>query len=169
MWWNPASRPEPEMTPNEETQVLDNHLHHVMQVLSDGGGIYALGSQPGSALRGNLIHDVPANVGRAESNGMFLDQGTGHFLVEQNVIYRIDRSPLRFHKGWVNTVQHNLLEVADGVPPVRYNDTKQERITLEDNQIVPPGKIPPDLLEEARRRTGPRSPHAERFAKWLER
>jgi len=169
MWWNPANRPEPEMTPNEETQVLDNHLHHVMQVLSDGGGIYALGSQPGSALRGNLIHDVPANVGRAESNGMFLDQGTGHFLVEQNVIYRIDRSPLRFHNGWVNTVQHNLLEVADGVPAVRYNDTKQERITLEDNQVVQPGKIPADVLEEARRRTGPRTPHTERIAKWLER
>jgi hypothetical protein len=169
MWWNPANRPEPEMTPNEETQVLDNHLHHVMQMLSDGGGIYALGSQPGSALRGNLIHDVPANVGRAESNGMFLDQGTGQFVVEQNVIYNIDRSPLRFHKGWVNTVRNNVLETADGVPPVRYNDTRQERITLENNMVVQPGKIPADVLEEARRRTGPRTPHAERFAKWLGR
>jgi hypothetical protein len=168
LWWNPATRPEPELTPNEQTQVIDNHLHHVMQVLSDGGGIYSLGSQPGSALRGNLIHDVSANIGRAESNGMFLDQGTGQFVIEQNVIFNIDRSPLRFHKGWVNTVRNNYLEAGDGVPPVRYNDTRQERITLDNNIVVPRGQIPADVLEEARRRTGPRPPYAEWFAKWLE-
>lgn len=167
MWWNPANRPEPEQTPCEQTHVIDNHLHHVMQTLSDGGGIYALGSQPGSALRGNMIHDVPANVGRAESNGMFLDQGTGQFVIEENVIYHIDRSPLRFHKGWINTVRNNVLEVGPGVPPVRYNDTKQERITLENNRIVERGQIPAEVLEQARRRTGPRPPHAERFQQWL--
>jgi len=168
MWWNPRDRPEPRKTPCEQTLVIDNHLHHVMQTLSDGGGIYSLGSQPDSALRGNLIHDVPANAGRAESNGMFLDQGTGQFVIEQNVIFNIDRSPLRFHKGWWNVVRNNFLEVGPGVPPVRYNDTKEERITLEDNHIVPRGRIPAETLEEARRRTGPRSPHAERFARWLE-
>lgn len=167
MWWNPAQRPEPRRTPCEQTQVLDNHLHHVMQTLSDGGGIYALGSQPGSALRGNLIHDVPANAGRAESNGMFLDQGTGQFVIEENVIYHIDRSPLRFHKGWTNTVRNNVLEIGPGVAPVRYNDTKQERITLENNRIVERGQVPAEVLDQARRRTGPRSPHAERFQRWL--
>jgi hypothetical protein len=120
-------------------------------------------------LRGNLIHDVPANVGRAESNGMFLDQGTGQFVIEQNVIFNIDRSPLRFHKGWVNTVRNNHLETREGVPPVRYNDTREERITLENNTVVARGQIPGDVLDEAKRRTGPRSPHAERFAQWLER
>jgi hypothetical protein len=169
LWWNPATRPEPEPTPNEQTMVIDNHLHHVMQVLSDGGGIYSLGLQPGSVLRGNLIHDVPANVGRAESNGMFLDQGTGQFVIEQNVIFNIDRSPLRFHKGWVNTVRDNHLETREGVPPVRYNDTREERITLENNTVVARGQIPDDVLDGATRRTGPRSPHAERFAQWLER
>ena len=34
-----------------------------MQVLSDGGGIYRLGSQPESLIRGNLIHDVALNLG----------------------------------------------------------------------------------------------------------
>jgi hypothetical protein len=123
-----------------------------MLTLSDGGGIYSLGSQPGSALRGNLIHDVPVNVGRAESNGMFLDQGTGNFVIEQNVIYNVLRSPLRFHKGWENLVRDNVLEVHPGVPTVRYNDTVAERIKLENNTIVE--KVPSDVLEQARSRAG---------------
>ena len=152
MWWNPRSRPEPRETPCEQTIVADNHIHHIMLTLSDGGGIYSLGSQPGSALRGNLIHDVPVNVGRAESNGMFLDQGTGNFVIEQNVIYNVPRSPLRFHKGWENVVRNNVLEVREGAPTVRYNDTVVERITLEDNTIVE--KVPDSVLEQARKRAG---------------
>jgi hypothetical protein len=152
MWWNPRSRPEPRETPCRETQVLNNHIHHVMQTLSDGGGIYALGVQPESALRGNLIHDVPTNAGRAESNGMFLDQGTGLFTIEENVIYNIGRSPLRFHKGWNNLVRRNVLEVSPGIATVRYNDTVTKRITLEDNTVVP--KLSPDVIRQARRKAG---------------
>ena len=108
-----------------------------MLVLSDGGCIYVLGDQPNSVIRGNLLHGVPPNAGRAESNGMFLDQGTGSFLIEDNVIYNVDRSPLRFHKGWKNVVRNNTLVVAQDVPPVRCNDTVQDRIRLENNRIGP--------------------------------
>jgi len=153
MWWNPRSRPEPRPTPCRGQQIVDNHIHHVMLTLSDGGGIYCLGNQPESVIRGNLIHDVPKNAGRAESNGMFLDQGTGSFVIEENVIYNVPRSPLRFHKGWKNLVRRNVLEVDESVPTVRYNDTKQERITLEDNRIVK--TVPPEVLEAAKKRAGP--------------
>jgi hypothetical protein len=152
MWWNPRSRPEPRKTPCEQTLVADNHIHHCMLTLSDGGGIYSLGNQPDSVIRGNLIHDIPENVGRAESNGMFLDQGTGGFTIEQNVIYRVPRSPLRFHKGWHNVVRNNVLQVRPGVPTVRYNDTVQERIRLENNTVVE--QIGDDMLDTARRRAG---------------
>jgi hypothetical protein len=57
-----------------------------VQVLSDGGGIYTLGCQPGTQLRGNLIHDVPLNAGRAESNGMFLDEGSDGITIQGNAI-----------------------------------------------------------------------------------
>jgi hypothetical protein len=152
MWWNPRSRPEPRKTPCERTQVLDNHIHHTMLTLSDGGCIYSLGNQPNSVIRGNLIHDIPANEGRAESNGMFLDQGTGSFTIEENLIYNVDRSPLRFHKGWQNLVRNNVLVLKPGVPPVRYNDTVQKRIRLEDNQVVE--RVPEDVLETFCRHAG---------------
>ena len=52
--WNPTP------TPCRANLVENNHIHHVMQILSDGGGIYTLGRQPGTVLRGNVIHDVIA-------------------------------------------------------------------------------------------------------------
>lgn len=134
MWWNPRTRPTPRATPCRENVVAHNRISRVMRTLSDGGGIYTLGDQPGSRLVGNVIYDIPRNVGRAESNGMFLDQGTGSFTVEDNLIYAVDRSPFRFHKGWKNVVRNNTVHLPEGVPLVRYNDTKEENITLEDNR-----------------------------------
>ena len=84
---------------------------------------------------------------------MFLDQGTGSFVIENNVIYNIDRSPLRFHKGWKNLVRNNVLEVRKGLPVVRYNDTRKERITLKANTVVP--TVPEEVVKKAQRRTGP--------------
>ena len=156
MWWNPRSRPEPRKTPCRETMIVDNHIHHTMKILSDGGCIYCLGNQPGSALRGNLIHDVAANAGRAQSNGMFLDQGTGGFTIEDNVIYNVAKSPLRFHKGWENVIRNNVLEISPNVQPIHYSaDTVKEKIRLENNTIVE--KMPTDIIEKARRRAGRKS------------
>jgi hypothetical protein len=39
-----------------------------------------------------------------------------------------------------------------GVPPVRYNDTVQKRIRLEDNQVVE--RVPEDVLETFCRHAG---------------
>ena len=68
-----------------------------------------LGLQPGSQLINNNIHDVKINAGRAESNGMFLDEGTTNVLVANNLIYNIAKSPLRFHKATTNLVKGNRI------------------------------------------------------------
>ena len=120
----------------KENMILNNHIHHIMQTLSDGGGIYSLGLQPGSLIQGNLIHDVSVNVGRAESNGMFLDEGTKDILIKDNIIYNIAKSPLRFHRASTNTVADNVLLCADEVPPIRYNTTLESNIHLQNNRIL---------------------------------
>ena len=151
--WNP--RP----TPCKANVVEHNHIHHVMQILSDGGGIYTLGWQPGTALRGNWIHDVPLNAGRAESNGMFLDEGTTEIVIEGNVIYGTVRSPLRFHKAGKNLVRGNVMAIGKGVPLVRYNATDSKNITLTDNTPVKPadrnGAAFRKALAAARNTAGP--------------
>ncbi|MFT7033122.1 MAG: hypothetical protein ACJA2S_001624 [Cyclobacteriaceae bacterium] len=126
----------PEPTPCKENVITGNHIHHVLNELSDGGGIYNLGLQPGSIISNNLIHDVKLNAGRAESNGMFLDEGITSVVVENNIIYNIARSPLRFHRATTNIVRNNVLACNEDTQPIRYNSTKEEDIEKIDNIIL---------------------------------
>ncbi len=139
----------PQPTPCQQNLVKNNHLHHMMQILSDGGGIYTLGYQPGTMLQGNYIHDVPVNLGRAESNGMFLDEGTTDIVIEDNVIHSIARSPLRFHKAGENLVRHNVLVIAADVPAIRYNNTNEIDIQQINNEIFESSLLEKDRLERA--------------------
>ena len=131
--WNPQE------TPSEANVIKGNHIHHVMQILSDGGGIYMLGLQPNSRLVNNHIHDVPLNAGRAESNGMFLDQGATDLLIANNLFYNIAKSPLRFHQATTNLVKDNYLFCTDESPPIRYNNTEPEDIKKQNNHIFKEG------------------------------
>ena len=132
--WSPVP------TPCRNNTIEGNHIHHIMNILSDGGGIYMLGLQPGSIIRNNHIHDVQINAGRAESNGMFLDEGITDVIVEDNLIYNIAKSPLRFHKATTNLVKNNYLFCANGNPPIRYNSTKEEDIEKVDNKVFNKGE-----------------------------
>ena len=80
-----------------KNRVTHNKIVDVMQVLSDGGGIYTLGRQTESFLHENHIHGIPTNAGRADSNGIFMDQGSSGFTVADNLIYDVAKPPLRFH------------------------------------------------------------------------
>lgn len=145
--WNPKP------TSARDNILSHNHIHHVMQKLSDGGGIYTLGRQPGSILRGNHVHDVPVNIGRAESNGFFMDEGSTDMLVEDNVFYRIAKSPLRFHRATVNLVRNNVLVCKPGQPGIRYNATKPEDIKKVDN-VIYEGDSPNEKAEATMRKAG---------------
>ncbi|MCA9270463.1 MAG: right-handed parallel beta-helix repeat-containing protein, partial [Planctomycetales bacterium] len=151
-------------TPCGELTVEGNHIHHVMQLLSDGGGIYTLGRQPGTVLRGNCIHHVPPNAGRAESNGMFLDEGTDAMQIEGNLIHDVACSPLRFHRAQRVIVNNNLLVVAQNKPPVAYNATNAATIAQSGNLIGASAADFGDAATEIRRKCGP---SAEVLAAWL--
>ena len=125
-----------EPTPCREVRIEGNHIHHILKILSDGGGIYMLGLQPGGQITGNHIHHVDINAGRAESNGMFLDEGTTDVTVANNLIYAIARSPLRFHRATTNLVQDNVLVCGEDIPPVRYNRTEEKDIKMKGNLIL---------------------------------
>ncbi len=113
-----------------------NHIHDVMRMLSDGGGIYTLGRQPGTVLHGNLIHDIPPNVGVNESNGIFCDQGTTDVLLDGNTIFNIGRSPARFHASGFNLVSNNTLVLDDpGTQSIGYVATDPADINLIDNNV----------------------------------
>jgi len=97
--------------------VAYNHISNVMKMLADGGGIYTLGFQPGSVLRGNLIHAVRRSelAYGAPNNGIFFDQGSKGFSIEGNVIYDTSADPIRFN---INTREmHTWNNNSFGVGP----------------------------------------------------
>jgi hypothetical protein len=80
---------------DEEIAVEYNHVHHVLQRLFDGGGIYTKdGVSAASVLRGNLIHDVGGRT--YANNGIFLDDRSYGFHIEDNVIRGVT-IPIRFN------------------------------------------------------------------------
>ncbi len=123
-------------TPAVNNRIHDNRIEYVMQMLSDGGGVYTLGRQPGSVIENNFIADIPLNAGRAESNGMFLDQGSTGFAIRGNTFRRLERSPLRFHQAGKNEAHNNRWELGDSVPPVRFNTTAVTDIAVGNNEVL---------------------------------
>ena len=89
-------------TTQERCIVENNHIFDVMKKLADGGGIYTLGFQPGTILRGNHIHDVHRSAyahGGAPNNGFFIDEGSKGFLFESNVVYNTSGDAVRFNQS----------------------------------------------------------------------
>jgi hypothetical protein len=85
-----------------------NHVHHVMRVLEDGGGIYSLGLTPGSVIRNNRVHDVgtpPDAIG----HGIYLDGGSAGVLCENNLCYDCGDGGIRIQHGTSSlTVMNNI-------------------------------------------------------------
>jgi len=100
-----------------ENVVEFNEIHDAMMLLADGGGIYTLGYQPGTVLRGNHIHHIHRSqfAGRAPNNGIFLDQGSKGYLVEGNVIHSTVQDPIRFNQN--RRGDHTWRDNSFGVPP----------------------------------------------------
>jgi hypothetical protein len=88
-------------------RIEKNHIHDIGQgVLSDMGGVYTLGIQPGSVVRGNLVHGVKA----AGYGGwaIYPDEGSSHLVIEDNVAYDTTGHVFHQHYGNENTVRNNV-------------------------------------------------------------
>jgi hypothetical protein len=92
--------------------IIENNLiYNIGQGwLSDMGGIYTLGRQPGTIIRGNVIHDVAADPdeGGYGGWGIYLDEGSSKIEVEKNLVYRCLSQTFHQHYGEDNVITNNI-------------------------------------------------------------
>jgi len=120
-WWDRS------VTGCKSNVVEYNHIHHVVQRLADGGGIHTLGYQPGSIIRGNLVHDILHYSGVADTHGIFFDNGSKGFRVEGNAIYATSDAPFRYNDSYAEDLSWGANDLtAHAATPLAVDDAVGE-------------------------------------------
>jgi hypothetical protein len=133
-YWSPKNAPSlaPPYTeekikpfiPSLKNVIEKNHIHHVMQELHDGGGIYFWGvmGEGANIIRGNLVHHV--GQGRRTSVGIYLDDNCDDVLVHDNIVYSANFG-LHLHGAPRNFLENNVFAYSQfvdiSVQPEKYN------------------------------------------------
>ncbi len=95
-------------TPCARNVVEFCHLHHFgWGVLSDMAGVYTLGPQPGTVIRGCHIHD--AGCASYGAWGMYNDEGSTGILWENNLVHDTQSAGYHQHYGRGNIVRNNII------------------------------------------------------------
>lgn len=115
-----------------------NHIYNLGGgVLSDMGGIYLLGRQKGTVVRGNHVHDVTC----AHYGGwaLYADEGTSSVTFENNVCYRTSSNCFHQHYGSANVVKNNIFALSDEAPVAMSRPELHLGAIFEKNIIVTNG------------------------------
>ena len=118
-------------------KIDSNYIHHIGNgFLSDLGGIYTLGKQPGTVVSNNRIHDIKsAHYG---GWGIYLDEGSTSVTVENNVVYNTTTESIHLNYGSFNTVKNNIFVLGQNGAKVTYVED-HDGMAIESNIFVVDG------------------------------
>lgn len=111
-----------------------NDIHDVGNMLSDLGGIYLLGMQPGTVIRNNVIHNVSSFT--YGGWGIYLDEGSSDVLVENNIVYDVKSAGFFQHYGKDNIIQNNVFAFGHDSQLMRMRPEPTLSFTFEHNIVL---------------------------------
>ncbi len=126
--------PDPTVAKNNTIQA--NLIDHPMSTLSDGGGIYSLGAQPGNIISENIITNQSSDKGAA----LYLDNRSRYITVVNNVIFNNTRSLIvkggdhNIHDNWWQERYPNDLYFVKQKMPCQPTECGPN--TLADNNLI---------------------------------
>jgi hypothetical protein len=127
-------------TPSRNNRIEHNLIHDIgAGVLSDMGGIYTLGVQPGTVVRGNHIYNIYSHD--YGGWGIYLDEGSAHLLVEHNLVHDTKDAPFNIHYGRENIVRHNIFARGKNALISVYKVEGHRAADLHQNLIGGPGAM----------------------------
>jgi parallel beta-helix repeat protein len=111
-----------ETTPLKNNLIKRNRIHNVMSLLSDGGAIYTLSKQPGTAIVENYIFKIARSpwAGDFGISGIYLDEGSSLITLTNNLLESVPTGIL-LHRAEYNTVINNMAPY-EGYGGSSYND-----------------------------------------------
>lgn len=118
-----------------DNRIEYNHIHHINfdRLLSDNGAIYTLGVQPGSTIRGNLIHDI--RFYGYGGWGIYPDEGSGDMLIDDNIVYNTQGAAYFTHYGRDNIARNNIFAFPEQ-GPIEPGKLEMHRSTIFERNIV---------------------------------
>ncbi|WP_052200324.1 right-handed parallel beta-helix repeat-containing protein [Terriglobus sp. TAA 43] len=120
--------------PVANNHIDHNLIHDIGTVLSDLGGIYLLGVQPGTRVDHNLIHHVGCFT--YGGWGIYLDEGSTGITVENNIVYEAQSAGFHIHYGRDNVVRNNIFASNRDYAARRTRSENFHALTFERNIVV---------------------------------
>ena len=118
-------------------RIVGNRIFNIgFGVLCDMGGIYTLGEHLGSVISGNHINGVYRH--RYGGWGIYNDEGSRGFVVENNYVHDVAEDSYHQHYGKNNTVRNNVF-VCGGTSQIalsRLGEKYPDELVFERNVVV---------------------------------